>query len=120
MTLGPRGGLEGPRVEIDVILAPIWGPFWHHFGALGLAFRGQENRVILKTLFDRIWVPLWAAQCAPSIVNNSKIEGSQFLVEGSFFASILTLFGVLFVVFGGPGNGLEFRCILGPPRSVEG
>ena len=75
-------------------MAPIWGPFWDHVGASGQAFSGQENRVILKTLFDRIWVPLWAAQCAQSIVNNSKIEGSQFLVEGSFFDSILTLFGV--------------------------
>ena len=80
-----RGGPEGPRVEFDAILAPIWGPLWHHFGASGLAFRGQENRVILKTLFDRIWVPK-AAQCAQSILNSSKIEGSQFLVEGSFLA----------------------------------
>ena len=85
------GGPEGPRVEFDDILARIWGPFWDHFGAWGLTFRGQENRVILKILFDRIWVPLWAAQCAQSVVNSSKIEGSQFLVEGSFWGYCTTL-----------------------------
>ena len=55
-TLGPQGGPEGPRVEFDAIVAPIWGPLWDIFWASGIAFGGQENRVILKTLFDRIWV----------------------------------------------------------------
>ena len=32
------GGPEGPRVEIDDILAPIWVPFGGHFGASGTTF----------------------------------------------------------------------------------
>ena len=51
--LGPLvGGPDGPRVEFNAIAAPTWGPFWGHFEASGLAFRGQEIRVILKALFD--------------------------------------------------------------------
>ena len=34
-SLCSQGGLEGPRVEIDDILAPIWVPFGGNFGASG-------------------------------------------------------------------------------------
>jgi len=91
--LGPQGGPEGPRVEIDTILAPIWGPFWDHVGASGPAFGDPGNDAFLKTLFERIWTPLWAARCAPSIVNSSKIEGSRFAAEGAILGQIWSHLG---------------------------
>ena len=59
-----------------------------------------------------------------SIVNNSKIEGSQFLVEGSLFCSILTLFGVPLGSFlwclGVLGMGWNFDVFWDLPWGVPG